>query len=207
MLPQGITTFTSGYRQFYQQIYQGQVTVVSTFHPKAPWSKELAMARNSIIYGLALEIYAAESDSKGGTWSGVIEGLKKGQKIYIRKPNPDETNANLQLIQKGGIGVDINGNVISNIPESSSIDNGICEEHIKSNPVIDAQSLNNNIKNVILSLMVGKKMSKQILAESKLDWTDARMKKFLRSLPEVGEKKMAGKIFFFRIGCEEPSLF
>lgn len=207
VLPQGIATFTSGYRQYYQQIYQGQVTVISTFHPNAPWSKELAMARNTIIYGLSSEIYAAESDSKGGTWSGVIEGLKKGQKIYIRKPNADETNANLQLIQKGGIGVDIYGNVLNNIPELSIEDNGIRVIQNLSKPSLNNKPLDNDVKTVILGILVGKKISKQILAESKLDWSDARMKNFLRSLPEVGEEKKSGKVYFFKLGNEEPTLF
>ena len=33
---------------------------------------------------MAEKIYVAESASKGGTWSGVIDGLKKGRKIYVR---------------------------------------------------------------------------------------------------------------------------
>jgi predicted Rossmann fold nucleotide-binding protein DprA/Smf involved in DNA uptake len=83
--------------------------VLSTFHPKAVWSAGLAMARNPIIYGLADEIFVAESSEKGGTWSGVMDGLRKGRKIYVRKPEPNEKNANILLIQKGAIGVDYNG--------------------------------------------------------------------------------------------------
>ena len=83
VLPQGITTFSSGIKKYYKQIVGGDVLVLSTFHPKLPWSVDLAMARNSIIYGLASEIYAAQSDDKGGTWSGVTEGLKKGRKVYV----------------------------------------------------------------------------------------------------------------------------
>lgn len=208
VLPQGITTFASGYRQYYQQIYQGQVTVISTFHPKAPWSKELAMARNSIIYGLSTEIYAAESDSKGGTWSGVIEGLKKGQKIYVRQPQEGETNANLQLIQKGGIGVDMYGNILTDIPDTSSttVDNNYSTD-CNNQHIVDNESSEQKIKILVLSLLTGKKMSKQILAEANLDWSDARMKKYLRSLSEVGEEKKAGKILFYKLGYEEPSLF
>ncbi len=48
------------------------------------------MARNPIIYGLAGEIYVAESLEKGGTWRGVIDRLRKGRKIYLRKPDPTE---------------------------------------------------------------------------------------------------------------------
>ena len=210
VLPQGITTFASGYRQYYQQIYKGQVTVISTFHPKAPWSKELAMARNSIIYGLSSEIYAAESDSKGGTWSGVTEGLKKGQKIYVRVPNEDEINANVKLIQKGAIGVDMFGNVLSDFSKKSS---ETSEKSICSGPVykkisrLDKEITGECLKARLLKLLSSKKSSKQILEELKLEWSDTRIKKFLRSLPEVGEEKKSNKILFFKIDCAEPSLF
>ena len=66
----------------YKQIVDGDVLVLSTFFPKAPWKAELAMARNPIIYGLADEIYVAESSDKGGTWSGVVDGLRKNRKIF-----------------------------------------------------------------------------------------------------------------------------
>jgi DNA processing protein len=94
VLPQGIMTFSSGFKNYYKQIIDGDVLVLSTFFPKAPWKAELAMARNPIIYGLADEIYVAESAEKGGTWSGVDDGLRKGRKIYVRKSEPSEKNAN-----------------------------------------------------------------------------------------------------------------
>ena len=112
VLPQGITTFASGIKKYYRQIIEGDVLVLSTFHPKSPWSVELAMARNSIIYGLASEIYAAQSDDKGGTWNGVCDGLKKGRKIFVRTPEANEKCANLTLISMGAEAVDIYGNPI-----------------------------------------------------------------------------------------------
>ncbi|MDO9576626.1 MAG: DNA-processing protein DprA [Candidatus Cloacimonadales bacterium] len=117
VLPQGIMTFSSGFRKYYSQIVQGDVLVLSTFHPKVPWSAGLAMSRNVYIYGLAKTIYAAESDSKGGTWSGVLDGLKKGREIYVRKPGSDEKNANELLILAGAKPVDSDGNIL--IEESS----------------------------------------------------------------------------------------
>ncbi len=101
VLPQGISTFNSGFKKYYKQIIDGDVMVLSTFYPKATWSVGLAMARNPIIYGLATEIFVAESSNKGGTWSGVVDGLRKGRKIFVRKPDFNEKNANNQLIQKG----------------------------------------------------------------------------------------------------------
>jgi len=112
VLPQGILTFSSGFKKYYQQIVTGDVLVVSTFHPKVPWSVGLAMNRNIYIYGLAKEIYVAESDSKGGTWAGVMDGLRKRRKIYVRQPESNERNANRLLILKGAIPVDMNGDQV-----------------------------------------------------------------------------------------------
>ncbi len=113
VLPQGIMTFSSGFRKYYSQIVQGDILVLSTFHPKVPWSAGLALSRNVYIYGLAKTIYVAESDSKGGTWSGVLDGLKKKREIYVRKPKQDENNANELLILKGAKPVDSDGNILT----------------------------------------------------------------------------------------------
>ena len=67
------------------------------------------MGRNVYIYGLAEKIYVAESNFEGGTWSGVIDGLKKGRIIYVRKPEASEKNANTHLIEKGATPVDMHG--------------------------------------------------------------------------------------------------
>lgn len=113
VLPQGILTFGSSIQKYYSQIVEGNVLVLSTYFPRVPWDVGFAMGRNTYIYGLAKEIYVAESDNKGGTWSGVIDGLRKGRTIYIRKPNENENNANNLLIAKGAIPVDFNGTPIS----------------------------------------------------------------------------------------------
>ncbi|MBK8550364.1 MAG: DNA-processing protein DprA [Ignavibacteria bacterium] len=100
VLPQGVLTFGSGYKEYYKPIVEGNVLVLSAYHPKTPWKAELAMARNALIYGLADEIYVAESGETGGTWSGVIDGLRRGRKIFVRQPESNEKNANNILIQK-----------------------------------------------------------------------------------------------------------
>lgn len=82
VLPQGITTFSGGFKTYYKPIIEGNLLVLSTFYPTSAWSAGLAMARNSIIYGLADQIYVAESSNKGGTWSGVIDGLRRERYIY-----------------------------------------------------------------------------------------------------------------------------
>lgn len=134
VLPQGITTFSSGYKGLYKEIVSGRVLVISTFRPNAGWDKGLAMTRNQYIYGLAEKIFVAESDNKGGTYSGVQDGLKKNRIIYVRKPNSNEKNANDLLISMGAKPVDINGNTIiesNNLQESISIEIQIDELLLK----------------------------------------------------------------------------
>lgn len=116
VLPQGIMTFGSGIKKYYSQIVEGDVLILSTFFPKAPWSVGLAMARNPVIYGLAEDVYVAQSSNKGGTWEGVHDGLRRGRKIYVRVPLPGETIANNEFFLKGAVPVDINGN-ITDFPE------------------------------------------------------------------------------------------
>jgi DNA processing protein len=123
VLPQGIMTFDSGFKKYYKQIIDGDVLVLSTFHPKAHWKVELAMARNPIIYGLASEIFVAESNDKGGTWSGVVDGLKKNRRIFVRKPENNEKNANNLLIEKGAIPVDLNGKLLEKYQEELQVPN------------------------------------------------------------------------------------
>jgi len=113
VLPQGITTFASGFTSLHKSIRAGRLTVVSTFAPTAPWSVAFAMARNPIIYAMAEQIYVAESDSKGGTFSGVVDGLRKKRTIYVRDPEEGEKNANMQLIGMGAVPVDMQGNIVS----------------------------------------------------------------------------------------------
>ena len=110
VLPQGILTYTT--KKYYEHIVEGDVLLLSTYHPKAPWSVGLAMDRNKTIYGLSKMIYVAESNDKGGTWEGVKNGLKRDRTIYIRLPDGKEKNANKKLIELGAIPVDMDGNVV-----------------------------------------------------------------------------------------------
>lgn len=174
VLPQGITTFKSGYKKYYSQIIEGDVLVLSTFYPKAPWSVPLAMARNPVIYGLATEIYVAESSETGGTWSGVVDGLRKGRKIFVRKPQLKEKNANNSLIQKGAIPVDFEGNVIS----FGQLN--MAEQNLVSEP-----DLNDEEARIIEFLKNGIYTSRKIIDALKIDWSSRRVSDYLRAHKEV----------------------
>lgn len=203
VLPQGISTFTSGFKKYYKQIIDGDVLILSTFHPKATWDVGLAMARNPIIYGLANEIFVAESSNKGGTWSGVIDGLRKGRKIYVREPEPSETNANNLLIQKGAVPVDCDGNLISfYYDENSSEYTSVASE---SRPNSD------NLIDRIKSALNGRPLSsKEILNQLNLSWSSEKINNYIKNLDFVETRKVKGKNIHQLKGSRnltQPTLF
>ncbi|NOQ24869.1 MAG: DNA transporter [Bacteroidales bacterium] len=171
VLPQGITTFNSGFKKYHKQIVNGDVLVLSTFFPKATWSVQLAMARNPIIYGLAKEIYVAESSEKGGTWSGVMDGLRKGRSIYVRTPLLKEKNANNLLIQKGAIPVNSKGNEINNYSVPQIIESIVME------PTAAINDIDSKITKL---LAFGPFTSKEIIERLKLDWTTRKLTNYLK---------------------------
>ena len=175
VLPQGIMTFGSGFKKYYKQIVDGDVLVLSTFFPKANWQVELAMARNPIIYGLANEIYVAESSDRGGTWSGVIDGLRKNRKIYVRKPDSEENNANNLLIQKGAIAVDFNGNPLFDSTPAVAEVNALSP----NDPIV-------NYENKILDLLkTGEYTVKEIIKKLQLTWSEKKLRDYLKSNKDV----------------------
>jgi DNA processing protein len=175
VLPQGIMTFGSGINKYYKQITEGDVVVLSTFYPKAPWSVQFAMTRNPIIYALAKDIYVAESNEKGGTWSGATDGIRKGRKIYVREPGGDEINANNLLIKKGAIPVDFNG---SPLYENEDVKITISLVGRKSEEEIN--------KEKILKILEVKELTiKEILERTGIKWSVAKLKKYLSKIEGI----------------------
>lgn len=113
VLPQGILTFDSGFKKYYNQINNGGVIVLSTFPVDAGWSTGLAMARNRYIYGLAKEIYVAQTNTSGGTWSGAIDGIKRQRDVFVYYPEHNTKSPAYELIKKGAIPIDFNGERIN----------------------------------------------------------------------------------------------
>lgn len=194
VLPQGIMTFGSGFKQYFKHIAQGKVLVMSIFAPKAPWSVEFAMARNPIIYGMASEIFVAQSDDKGGTWSGVIDGLRKQRPIYVRYPEKNERNANLLLIQKGASAVDIMGNVLTVSSEEQKAPDQLKKEQLESSITALLNS------NEMLS-------AQDIIRQLHLDWKDDKMKRYLDKMQQAEKLKIKGRIYYRLKGKTEQGLF
>lgn len=183
VLPQGIMTFGSGFKQYFKHIAQGRVLVMSSFAPKAPWSVEFAMARNPIIYGMASEIFVAQSDDKGGTWSGVIDGLRKKRPIYVRYPEKNEKNANLLLIQKGASAVDITGNALTLSTEEQKTPEQLKKDKFDSNIIAILNSIE------MISVKV-------IISRLHLDWKDDKMKRYLDNMQQTEKIKVKNRIYY-----------
>lgn len=183
VLPQGIMTFGSGFKQYFKHIAQGRVLVMSTFAPKSPWAVEFAMARNPIIYGMASEIFVAQSDDKGGTWSGVIDGLRKNRPIYVRYPESNEKNANMLLIQKGALAVDTNGNIIK-----------LSSEEQKTPKQLEKEKLDLAI--IAILDQIDMISAKEIISRLHIDWKDDKMRRYLDNMHQVGKSKIKNRIYY-----------
>jgi len=194
VLPQGIMTFSSGFKNYYKQIIDGDVLVLSSFFPKAPWKAELAMARNPIIYGLADEIYVAESAEKGGTWSGVVDGLRKGRKIFVRKPEPNEKNANNLLIQKGAIPVDFDG---FELPKKYDTTN---TEKVS---IVQEPTDNESLEAKVREALRGRPLSAEELRKKlNLTWTTQKINIYLKKLDFIEEVKVKKRNLYKLKGTE-----
>lgn len=172
VLPQGILTFVSSMKKYQNEIDKGNLLILSTYYPKMPWSVQLAMARNSIIYGLAEEIYVAESNNSGGTWSGVLEGLKRNQKIFVRKPLLNENNANNRLIEKGAAPL-----YWEDIEES---------KYEENNVYLVSDNVRNNFEELVLNSVTNSPKSSRNIKESlKIDWSVIKITSFLKRQKDI----------------------
>jgi DNA processing protein len=185
VLPQGILTFQSGFKKHYEAIVNGKLLVISTFFPKAGWEVGLAMARNAYIYGQATEIYAAESDSKGGTWEGVMDGLKRQRKIYVRQPLKGEKNANDRLIAMGAFAVDQEGNPVQSptvYQKETVSDFGILSEEKQDFKAAKTDML----QEVLRLLQSGPLTAKELILALKMpDWDVRKLGAALKKNPQV----------------------
>jgi predicted Rossmann fold nucleotide-binding protein DprA/Smf involved in DNA uptake len=188
VLPQGILTFSTGFKKYYAPIVEGNVLVLSTFFPKAGWDVGLAMARNTYIYGLAKEIFVAESDSKGGTWEGVMDGLKRNRLIYVRNPEPNEKNANLKLIESGAAAVGMSGERMQlELQGKTSYRQLIPDEPtlVNEEPLVYMNASVSKESDILNLLGEGIYSAKEIISQLKLDWSTQKLSGFLKKNPDV----------------------
>lgn len=84
VLPHGINKLSN--TQMYNllpKIVAGNVLLLSQFHPDVSWHVSRAMARNSLVTGLAEVVIVAAASTQGGTWSGAIGALEQKRPVYV----------------------------------------------------------------------------------------------------------------------------
>ncbi len=106
VLAEGILSAKSAFRKISSSIEDGQVTVVSQFHPNIPWQTWTAMSRNQVVVGLADVTLVGQTKTDGGTWHGATIALKLPKPVFIFK-NPDTDLAGAdKLISKGALPIE-----------------------------------------------------------------------------------------------------
>ena len=99
-------------KQYRQHLRDGNLALISPFHPEAGFNVGNAMQRNKYIYCLADAAFVVHSGQKGGTWSGAQENLKKRWVALWVKPTNDPSAGNVNLIRDGAIEAAANVNEI-----------------------------------------------------------------------------------------------
>ncbi|MDH0442992.1 DNA-protecting protein DprA [Stutzerimonas stutzeri] len=85
-----------------QGLMSNNLVLVSPFYPEAGFSTGNAMARNKYIYCLSQAAVVVRSDTKGGTWNGAIENLKKAWvPLWVNRVK-DVQSGNQALVSEGG---------------------------------------------------------------------------------------------------------
>lgn len=82
----------------------GNLSFLTPYSPKAPFSVGAAMGRNRLIYSLAdyAMVVVCEAE-KGGTWSGAVEALKHGWVPVFVCEGADFPEGNRLLQEKGAL--------------------------------------------------------------------------------------------------------
>lgn len=83
-------------------LMDGNVVLVSPYHPDAGFNAGNAMSRNKYIYCLAESSLVIHSGTSGGTLNGAEENLRNNWVPLWVKPTADKASANGLLVSKGG---------------------------------------------------------------------------------------------------------
>ncbi len=89
--------------KYREHLMANNLVLVSPFNPEAGFNAGNAMQRNKYIYCLADAALAVHSGTKGGTWTGAHEVLKKGWIPLWVKPTDDPEAGNAALIAAGAL--------------------------------------------------------------------------------------------------------
>lgn len=91
-------TTSAKYRQY---LTAGNLVLVTPFNPEAGFNAGNAMARNKYIYCLSRAGIAIHSGTKGGTWTGAKENMRRAWVPMWVKPTNDPQAGNQLLAEQG----------------------------------------------------------------------------------------------------------
>ncbi|WP_261815831.1 DNA-processing protein DprA [Vibrio gallicus] len=92
---------TSTSAKYRSGLMSGNVVLVSPFNPEAGFNRFNAMDRNKYIYCLADTSVVVHSGTKGGTWEGAIQNIKKGWVPTWVKQTQDAAAGNAGIVAAG----------------------------------------------------------------------------------------------------------
>lgn len=86
-------------------IAEGQLLLISPYHPQARFTVGTAMGRNKLIYALAdYGLVVSAAHKKGGTWAGAEEELKRDKPIAVFVRTHGQVSAgNRKLLDLGAL--------------------------------------------------------------------------------------------------------
>ena len=82
---------------------ENRLVLISPFYPEAGFSAGNAMSRNQYIYCISDAAMVIHSGTRGGSWNGANENLKKSWVPLWVKPTNDQQAGNKALVESGGI--------------------------------------------------------------------------------------------------------
>jgi predicted Rossmann fold nucleotide-binding protein DprA/Smf involved in DNA uptake len=88
-------------KRYRQAISSGRLLLLSHVEPDARFTVALAMERNRYLYAAGDVVIVADSDVKGGTWSGAIENLKHRWAPAFVRIGHDVREGNTALLREG----------------------------------------------------------------------------------------------------------
>ncbi len=87
--------------KFRKYLLNGDLALISPFFPEAGFNVGNAMARNKYIYCLSEAAVVVHSGTKGGTWGGAHETIKKGWVPVWVKETEDKQAGNSRIVSAG----------------------------------------------------------------------------------------------------------
>lgn len=105
VMPKGIMTCSEIFDKYYQQIFSGNLLIVSSCHPKQDCTPNTLSLSKVLSFGLAAETYVTTIDTKNEAWYQLLTRIKQGELVYVREPNESENTLNAALIRNGAISI------------------------------------------------------------------------------------------------------